>query len=165
MRPLTGPHYRFEIRRYKILKSNVRKDAGSTHGFAASPMVGSGGHCRYPEDRVPPHASSKSRRRARRALMRAHVSRGSSSRLLTQGNSGATTCPAAPAPTSRLRAAPKPPHVLWLPLPPPTQGSSGAVICPVSPASQLRAALGPSCVPWGHYGLGAIKENKYPMVT
>jgi hypothetical protein len=111
---------------------------------------GPGGHCRYPEDRVPPHASSKSRRRVRWALMCAHVSRGSSSRLLAQGSSGTTTCPTAPAPTSRLRSTPELPCVLWLHLLPlgsgqlqgrhmshdsrsrlSAQGSSGAATCPM----------------------------------
>jgi hypothetical protein len=46
-----------------------------------------------------------------------HVSRGSSSRLLAQGSSGAATCLVAPTPASRLRAAPEPPRVSWLQLP------------------------------------------------
>jgi hypothetical protein len=44
-----------------------------------------------------------------------HVSRGTSSRLPAQGSFGAVTCRMAPAPTSRLRAAPRPPRVPWLP--------------------------------------------------
>jgi hypothetical protein len=35
---------------------------------------GSGGHCQYPADPVPPRTSSKSRQRKRHALTRAHVS-------------------------------------------------------------------------------------------
>jgi hypothetical protein len=46
-------------------------------------------------------------------LQSRHVSRGSSSRLLAQGSSGAATCPVAPAPASWLRAAPEPPRVPW----------------------------------------------------
>jgi hypothetical protein len=91
---------------------------GSRNAFRCLRGVKHRHTCRYPEYRVPPHASSKSRRRARRALMRAHVSRGSSSCLPAQGSSRATMCPVAPAPASRLRAAPMPPCVRWLQLPP-----------------------------------------------
>jgi hypothetical protein len=67
-------------------------------------------NCWYPEDRVPPHISSKSRRKTRWALMCAHVSRGTGSRLPAQGSSRAATCPVAPALASELRAALKPPR-------------------------------------------------------
>jgi hypothetical protein len=110
---------------------------------------GLGGHCRYPADRVPPHTSSKSRRRAKRALMRVHMSRRSSSRLLAQGSSGAATCPMAPTPApgsgqlqschmSRGLSS----HLL-------AQGSSGTAMYPVAPApaSWLRAASEPPRVP------------------
>jgi hypothetical protein len=97
-----------------------------------------------------PHVSSKSRRRARRPLMCAHMSRGFSFRLLAQCSSRVTMCPMASAPASRLLAALDPPRVLWLQLPPPgsgqlrgchvscssrsrlpTQGSSGVATCPI----------------------------------
>jgi hypothetical protein len=51
-----------------------------------------------------------------------HASRGASSRLLARGNSGATTRPMAPAPTSWLGAAWVPPRVPWHQLPPPGSG-------------------------------------------
>jgi hypothetical protein len=124
---------------------------------------GPGGHCRYPEDRVPPRTSSRSRQNA---------------------SSGTATCPADPAPAARPGAAPGPPRVLWtqLPLPGPGQprghhvsrgpscrcpargrhvsrgpsshcparGSSRAATCPADPAPAARpgAALGPPRVPW-----------------
>jgi hypothetical protein len=58
---------------------------------------GPGGQCRYPEDRVPPHTSSKSRQKIRRAHM--------------------PTCPMAPDPASRLGVAVGPSRVpVTLPL-------------------------------------------------
>jgi hypothetical protein len=94
---------------------------------------GPGGHCRYPEDRLPPRTSIKSRQRLSppgwRQLRGCHVSpwlrlpaRGSSeaatcphssgSRLPARGSSGATTCHLGPST-----------HLL-------TQGSSGVAMCP-----------------------------------
>jgi hypothetical protein len=72
---------------------------------------GPGGHCRYPEDRVPPRTSIKSRQR-----------------LPPPAPDLRPPCvPAAPAPDSRqhrgrhvpprLRAASGPPHVTWAPAP------------------------------------------------
>jgi hypothetical protein len=79
--------------------------------------------CQYPADRVP--------LRTRCALTRAHVSitsgyasrhgqlgcrhtsRGASPRLLARGSSGATTCPMAPTPESRLGAAWVLPRDTW----------------------------------------------------
>jgi hypothetical protein len=48
-----------------------------------------------------------------------------------------------------------------------TLGSSGAATCPMTPApaSWLRAAPESPRVPWGLYGLCAIKVNKYPLAT
>jgi transposase InsO family protein len=52
-------------------------------------------HCRYPEDRVPPHTSSKSRQGAGRASTRYHVSGSLGPHLCAEVGSGAATCPAA----------------------------------------------------------------------
>jgi hypothetical protein len=93
-RPLAGLHYRFKITRNKIQK-NARKDASPTRGFAASPGVGPGATIGTLKTRVPPHTSSKSRRRARRSLTYAHVSHDSS--FLAQGSSGTAMCLMAPA--------------------------------------------------------------------
>jgi hypothetical protein len=98
-----------------------------------------GGLCRYPEDRVPPHTSSKSRQGAWHVSTRCHASCssgprlpaeagfGSGSRCPVRGSSGAATCPvalastarhraamcpAAPAPAAQPGAAPVPPRVL-----------------------------------------------------
>jgi hypothetical protein len=73
------------------------------------------GYCWYPEDRVPPHTSSKSKQGVGRAsthchvrcklrttppcrgrLRRRHVSRGPGPRLLVEVSSGAVMCPSAP---------------------------------------------------------------------
>jgi hypothetical protein len=133
--------------------------------------------CRYPADRVTPRTSSKSRRRARRALTRAHISmtsgyttrhgqlgcchtsRGASSRLLARGSSGAAMCPV-PQLLSldsgqlgcchAVRGTSS--HLL-------TQDSSGATTCPVAPApaSWLRVAPEPPHVPWSSTDCGLLK--------
>jgi hypothetical protein len=64
---------------------------------------GPGGICWYPEDRVPPHISSKSRQEAGCASMRYHVSCSFRPHLPTEVRSGATTCPTAPDLVSVLR--------------------------------------------------------------
>jgi hypothetical protein len=77
---------------------------------------GPGGHCRYPEDRVPPRTSIKSRQCLLPPdwgqLRAATCPRGSGSRLLARGSSGAATC--------HLGSSS---HLL-------AQGSSGAAMCP-----------------------------------
>jgi hypothetical protein len=124
--------------------------------------------CRYPEDRVPPYISSKSRQGAGRVCTRFHVSCSSGPRLPAEVGFGAATCPAALAPTAQSKAAPGPPRVmrLQLPLPSPRQlrgrhvscgsssrcparGSSGATTCPAAPApaAQPETAPGPPRVP------------------
>jgi hypothetical protein len=86
-----------------------------------------------------PRTSSKSRRRARRALATpppwcqlsppgsgqlrcCHMSHDPSSRVPAWGSSGAATHPVTPAPASWHRAAPEPSRVSWLQLPPPGSG-------------------------------------------
>jgi hypothetical protein len=129
-----------------------------------------------------PRTSSKSKRRARRALKHAHVSITSgyatrhgqlrcrhnfcdtSSRLLARGSSGATTCSVAPAPKSRHRAAQVLPHIPWRQLPPPgivqlqsyhvSRGSSSRLLAQGSSGAAMKL-----------YELWAIEVNKYPLVT
>jgi hypothetical protein len=86
---------------------------------------GPGGHCRYPEDRVPPRTSIKSRQRlpplgwgSSRA---ATCPRGSGSRLPARGSFGAATCPRGSV--SRL----------------PARGSSGAATCHLGSSTHLLA--------------------------
>jgi hypothetical protein len=60
---------------------------------------GSGGHCRYLEDQVPPRTSFESRQKTRRMHMPAClVALAPASQA--QGSSGAATCPVAPSPGS-----------------------------------------------------------------
>jgi hypothetical protein len=109
------------------LRNNKVQSSEKQHGEICWPdprvrclsRGGPGGHCRYPEDRVPPYTNSKSRQRTRRGLTHAHVFCGSSSYLLAQGSSGTATCPMALAPASWPRAALQPPRVPWLQLWPP----------------------------------------------
>jgi hypothetical protein len=167
------------------LRNNKVQSSEKQHGEICWPdprvrclsRGGPGGHCRYPEDRVPPYTNSKSRQRTRRGLTHAHVFCGSSSYLLAQGSSGTATCPMALAPASWPRAALQPPRVPWLQLWPPgsgqlwdrhmshgsssrflAQGSFAATTCPVAPAlaSWLKAAPETSCVPWSSTGYGLL---------
>jgi hypothetical protein len=80
-------------------------------------------HCRYPEDRVPPHASIKVRQRLPPLgwgqLRGRHVSPRLWLPLPARGSSGAATCPCGSGQhrgrhvPPRLGAAPGPPHVTW----------------------------------------------------
>jgi hypothetical protein len=133
--------------------------------------------CRYREDQVPPHTSSKSRQGAGRISMCCHAS------CPARGSSGAATCPVGPAPAVRPGAAPGPPRVLraQLPLSGPGQlrgrhvscgtssrclarGSSDVVTCPAAstPATQPGAAPRPPRVPWRPNGRRAIKVADIP---
>jgi hypothetical protein len=73
-----------------------------------------------------------------------HVSYGLSSRCPARGSSGATTCPAASAPTARPGAAPGLPCVLRPQLPLPSPGQLWATTCPAvsAPAAQPGTAPG-----------------------
>jgi hypothetical protein len=82
------------------------------------------GHCRYPEDRVPPRTSSKLRQRTRRACV--------------------PTCPEASVPASRLGATPGPPRVPTAPVP---ASRLGAATCPRGSGSRLGAAPRPPRAP------------------
>jgi hypothetical protein len=64
---------------------------------------GLGGLYRHPEDRVPPHTSSKSRQGACHASTRCHVSRSFRPHLLPEVGFGAVTCPVTPGLASLLR--------------------------------------------------------------
>jgi hypothetical protein len=58
---------------------------------------------KYPEDRVPPHISSKSGQVAGCASTRCNINCSFGPHLPAEVGSGATTCPAAPDLTSLLR--------------------------------------------------------------
>jgi hypothetical protein len=106
---------------------------------------GSGSHCRYPKDRVPPRTSFKSRQRLHASQLRVAL------RL--------SRVPAAQAPapiSGQLRGR----HVSsWLRLPFPARGSSGDATCPrgLGSPSWPGAAPGPPRVP-GLCGLQASKQ-------
>jgi hypothetical protein len=160
-------HRCFEIPTYKSEKGCTGKDAGSTHGFAASPWVGpratvgtiktgyprvqalsqderQDGHactC-VPWHRLPPPDSGELRSR--------HVPCGRGSRLLAHGSFGATTCQIGPAPATKPR------------------GSSETATCPLGSTSRFLAqgsSGAATCPVGGLYGLRAIKVNKYLLPT
>jgi hypothetical protein len=132
--------------------------------------------CLYPEDRVPPCTSSKSKMKDK---MGAHAQMSRGSHILAQGSSGAAMCLVALAPTTMARgscrtttcsmaAAPAPgTGQLWdrvcVVAPAPTtraRGSSGTAMCSVipAPASWRRTALRLPCAPWvGAAGCGLLK--------
>jgi hypothetical protein len=122
--------------------------------------------CRYPNDRVPPRTSSKSRQRTRRTRVPA--------------------CPKAPVPAFRLGAAPGPPRVPASPVSASRLGAASGPPCApaaLALASWLGAAPGPSRVAWApaptfwlraapelphvpRTGFAGYKQlNKYALVT
>jgi hypothetical protein len=102
---------------------------------------------RYPKDRVPPRTSSKSRQKTRRAcVLTCPNAPAPASRL--RAALGPSCVPVALAPTSQLRAAPRPPRVAQAP----------------APAFWLRATPELPRVPWA--GSTSCKQlNKYPLAT
>jgi hypothetical protein len=119
----------------------MRKNAGPTRGFLASPGVGPGAtvgtvKIGYPAYKLQVKTKDK-------MGVHARVSHGSGSCLSAQESSGAATCPMNPARLSWLRAAPEPLRASWLQLPPPGPGAApGPSRAPwaLAPASWLRAA-------------------------
>jgi hypothetical protein len=83
---------------------------------------GPGGHCRYPEDQVPPRTSSRSRQKVRHANHTLLRVVNLSMNRTDRGSSGAAMCPAAPAPAAQPEAAPGPSRALRLQLPLPSPG-------------------------------------------
>jgi hypothetical protein len=69
--------------------------------------------CWYPEDRVPPHTSFKSRQGAGRASTHYHVPCSTQPLLPIEVSSGTFMCPAVPDLTFLSRWAPVLPYVLW----------------------------------------------------
>jgi hypothetical protein len=89
--------------------------------------------CRHPEDRIPPHTSSKSRQGAGRASTCCHASCNFGPHLPTSVGFEATMCPTAPDLTSLPRWALALPRVPWLWTLPPREEGSGAVTCSLAP--------------------------------
>jgi hypothetical protein len=183
-RPQVKPNSRFEYQDAKFQKNSAGKEMLAPSQVHYLSRGGTRGHCRYPEDQVPPRTTSRSRQKVRHANhMPLRVVNLSMNRT-ARGSSGAATCPVDPAPVAQHRVAPGPPRVLrtQLPLPSPGQlrgrhvscgpssrcparGSSRAATCPTAsaPAAQLGAAPGPPRVPWRPNGLRAVKVNRYPL--
>jgi hypothetical protein len=159
--PQVKPNFRFEYQDAKFQKNSAGKEMLAPPRVRYLSQGGLGGHCRYPEDRVPPRTSSRSGQKVRHANHTPLSVVNPSMNRVAQASSGTATCPADPAPTARPGAAPRPPRVLrtQLPLPDPgqprgrhvsrgpssrctAQGSSGAAACPTAsaPAAQPGAA-------------------------
>jgi hypothetical protein len=127
-RPQVKPNSRFEYQDAKFQKNSAGKEMLAPPRVRYLSQGGPGGHCRYPEDRVPRvQAPGQDRRpapgppRVLRTqlplpgpgqLRGRHVSCGPSSRCPAQGSLGAATCLTDPAPAARPEAAPRPPRVL-----------------------------------------------------
>jgi hypothetical protein len=167
-RPQVKPNSRFEYQDAKFQKNSMGKEMLAPPRVHYLSRGGPGGHCRYPEDQIPPRTSFRSRQKARHANHTPLRVVNLSMNYMAQASFGAATCPADSAPATQPGAAPGPPRVLWtqLPLPSPVQlwgrhvsgglssrcpaqGSSGAAMCPVAsaPAAQPGAAPGPPRVP------------------
>jgi hypothetical protein len=171
------------IPRCKVPKNSAGKEMLTPPRVHYLSRGGPGGHCRYPEDQVPPHTSSRSKQKVKHANHTPLRVVNLSMNRPARGSSGAATCPVGPAPIARPGAAPGPPRVLrhQLPLPSPGQlrgrhvsygtssrclarGSSGAATSPAASAlaTQPGAAPGPPHVPWRPNGRRAIKVTDIP---
>jgi hypothetical protein len=83
------------------------------------------------------------------------MSRSSSSQLLAQASSGATTCPMAPAPASWLRLAPGSPRDLWLQLPPTGSGQLRR--------RRVSRGSGSRLLAWGNSGATTCPKELYGL--
>jgi hypothetical protein len=102
------------------------------------------GHCRYPEDRIPPHISIKSRQRLLPPgwgqLRGRHVSPCLRLPLPARGSTGATTCPVA-------------------------RGSSGAVMCHLGASTHILAQSSSGAATRHLGSVGCKQINKYSLTT
>jgi hypothetical protein len=155
----------FEIPTYKTQKGYTGKGCWPHPRVRSLSRSGTRGHCRYPEDRVPPRTSSKSRQRTRQARVpmcpeapvpASRLGATGPPRVLAATASasqfGAAPGPPratmAPAPASRLGVAPRPLRVTWAP----------------APAFWFRAA--PELPHVLRTGSACCKQlNKYPLAT
>jgi hypothetical protein len=121
-RPQVKPNSRFEYQDAKFQKNSAGKEMLAPPRVHYLSRGGPGGHCRYPEDRVPPRTSSRSRQKVRHANHTPLSVVNLSMNRVAQASSGTATCPADPAPAARPGAAPGPPRVLRTQLPLPGPG-------------------------------------------
>jgi hypothetical protein len=142
-------HHRFKIPTYETQIGCTGKGCWSHPRVRSLSRSGPGGHCRYPEDRVPPRTSSNSRQKTRRARMpTCPKAQGPPCVPRLRAAPGPPCVPVAPAPVSWLAVALGPPHVAWAP----------------APAFWLRATLKLPRVLWT--GSTSCKQlNKYPLAT
>jgi hypothetical protein len=110
-------------------------------GMFRSPIAWSCWVCRYPEDRVPPHTSSKLRQGAGRASTRCHISCSFRPHLPAEVGSDATTCPMALDIASLLRWAPALSHVPRLRTLPPWWGELRCCHVSCGPGPRLLAEV------------------------
>jgi hypothetical protein len=112
---------------------------------------GPGGHCRYPEDQVPPRTSSRSRQKARQANHTHPRVVNLSMNRTARGSSRAAACPAAPAPAAQPGAALGPPLAQRLQLPLPSSGQLRGCHVPSGSSSRCpaRGSSGGHHVPSG----------------
>jgi hypothetical protein len=106
------PNSHFEYQDAKFQKNSAGKEMLAPPRVHYLSRGGPGGHCRYPEDQVPPRTSSRSRQKARHANHTPLRVVNLSMNCMAQASSGTATCPADPAPAARPGAAPGPPRVL-----------------------------------------------------
>jgi hypothetical protein len=182
-RPQVKPNSRFEYQDAKFQKNSAGKEMLAPPRVHYLSRGEPGGHCRYPEDQIPPCTSSRSRQKARHANHTPLRVVNLSMNYIAQASSGTATCPADPAPAARPGAAPGPLCVLRIQLPLtgpgqlrgrhvscglssrcPARGSSGAATCPAAsaPAAQPEAAPRSPRVPWRPNGRHAIKVIDIP---
>jgi hypothetical protein len=110
-RPQVKPNSRYEYQDAKFQKNSVGKEMLAPPRVHYLSRGGPGGHCRYPEDQVPPHTSSRSRQKARHANHTPLCVVNLNMNRMAQASSGTATCPADPAPAARPGAALGPPRV------------------------------------------------------
>jgi hypothetical protein len=168
--PQVKPNSRYEYQDAKFQKNSAGKEMLATPRVNYLSGGGPGGHCRYPEDQVPPRTSFRLRQKARHANHTPLRVVNLSMNCMAHASSGTTTCPVDPAPATRPGAAPGPPRVLQTQLPLtglgqlrgchvscglssrcPARCSSRAATCPAdsAPVAQPGAALGRHVCPRG----------------
>jgi hypothetical protein len=144
-RPQVKPNSCYEYQDAKFQKNSAGKEMLAPPRVHYLSRGGPGGHCRYPEDQVPPRTSSRLRWKARHANHTPLRVVNLSINRMAQASSGTATCPADPAPATRPGAAPGPPRVLrtQLSLTGPGQLRGRHVSCGLSSRCPAGVAPGP----------------------
>jgi hypothetical protein len=124
--------YRFRVESGGFLPSGLAVKSFCLCRFHYSPSL----CCLYPEDRVPPRTSSKSKMKDKTGA-HAQMSRGS--HILAQGSSGATMCLVAPAPTTMAHGSSGTTTCSMAAAPAPGTGQLWDRACIMAPAPATRA--------------------------